>query len=207
MGEAPAIRGYFGRKFEDEVFMHNHEPDGAPIYQYPRVQFKVIDSMALMVGINEGSELLQRLWFNLDETRIGDERLIVLETQFESHSRSVEVTAEPITFRFATPWIALNQQNHRDFTGIQHSAERKAELARILVGNCLSLGKSLGIRFTDRIIADCSRLAAMQTTLKGRSMLGFFGVFTINVSLPNYIGLGKSVSRGFGTICQLATEK
>ena len=31
-GEATAIRGFFGRKFDDEIFMHNHEPDGTPVY-------------------------------------------------------------------------------------------------------------------------------------------------------------------------------
>ena len=33
-GEAPALRGFFGRRFEDEIYMHNHQPDGKPIYLY-----------------------------------------------------------------------------------------------------------------------------------------------------------------------------
>ena len=31
-------------------------------------------------------------------------------------------------------------------------------------------------------------------------MIGFFGTFQVNFNLPDYIGLGKSISRGFGTI-------
>jgi hypothetical protein len=31
-------------------------------------------------------------------------------------------------------------------------------------------------------------------------MKGFKGTFAVNFELPDYIGLGKSVSRGFGTI-------
>jgi len=198
--EAPALRGFFGRKFEEEVLMHNHEPDGTPIYQYPRVQFKVLASTALLLGINEGSELLQRLWLEIDETRLGDEQLAVLESQFETRTEQLEVIAEPIEYRFATPWLALNQKNFHEYIGTHNQRTRKDELSRILVGNCLGLAKSLGIRFSDHIAADCSRLTSIKTSLKGQGMIGFVGKFTVNLTLPDCIGLGKSVSRGFGTV-------
>jgi len=38
------------------------------------------------------------------------------------------------------------------------------------------------------------------TQFKNQSMLAFTGTFASNTYLPQYIGLGKSVSRGFGTI-------
>lgn len=221
--EAPALRGFFGRKFEEEVLMHNHEPDnhrglahfaesseqtvpvplpakGRLIYQYPRVQFKVLASTALLLGINEGSELLQRLWLEIDETRLGDEQLAVLESQFETRTEQLEVIAEPIEYRFATPWLALNQKNFHEYIGTHNQRTRKDELSRILVGNCLGLAKSLGIRFSDHIAADCRRLTSIKTSLKGQGMIGFVGKFTVNLTLPDCIGLGKSVSRGFGTV-------
>jgi hypothetical protein len=40
----------------------------------------------------------------------------------------------------------------------------------------------------------------MRTTLKGQTMVGFVGSFTLNLQIPDLLGLGKSVSRGFGTI-------
>ena len=61
-GEAPALRGFFGRQFEDEVLMHNHGPNDELVYQYPKIQFKVIDTIAYVIGINEGAELLSSLW-------------------------------------------------------------------------------------------------------------------------------------------------
>ena len=198
--EAPALRGFFGREFEDEIFMHNHNPDGSVIYQYPRVQFKVIDQTATLIGINEGSELLQRLWLSFDRTRFGDEQLQILEAQFETRSEQLAVPADPLEYRFVTPWLGLNQENFGVYTKTRNAHRRKDELSRILVGNCLGLAKSLGIRFTDRIAADCSRLTSIKTTLKGQGMIGFVGRFTLNLTLPDHLGLGKSVSRGFGTI-------
>jgi hypothetical protein len=180
--------------------MHNHQPDGTPIYQYPRVQFKVLDSVALLLGVNEGSQLLQRLWPEIDETRRGDEQLAVLDAHFETHCEQLQVTAEPVEYRFATPWLALNQKNFREYTGSRNQRYRKDELSRILVGNCLGMAKSLGIRFPERIEADCSRLTSIKTSLKGQGMIGFVGRFSLNLRIPEHIGLGKSVSRGFGTV-------
>ncbi len=31
-------------------------------------------------------------------------------------------------------------------------------------------------------------------------MLGFLGTFSVNFEIPDYWGIGKSVSRGFGTV-------
>ena len=38
-------------------------------------------------------------------------------------------------------------------------------------------------------------------------MLGFLGTFFVNFSIPDYWGLGKSVSRGFGTIVKMGSKK
>lgn len=202
-GEATAIRGCFGRQFEDEIFMHNHDADGKPIYLYPRIQYKVVNQTALLVGINEGSELLQRLWLEIDETKIGSEELPVLESSFETDPFEIKHSREPIEYRFETPWLALNQNNFAEYTRTRNQKLRREKLESTIVGNCLGMCKSLGIpRFQPGqfITADCHGLTSIKTTLKGQGMIGFVGKFKINLELPDLIGLGKSVSRGFGTI-------
>jgi hypothetical protein len=199
-GEAPTLRSFFGCEFADEVHRHCHNPDGSLIYQYPRVQFKVIGRTALLIGVAEGSELLQRLWTDIDETICGDEDVRVREAEFETHKHTFEVTTERIEYRFVTPWLALNEKNFHEYTGTRNQRTRKDELARIVVGNCLGIAKSLDIRFTDRITADCRKLTSIKTSLKGRGMIGFVGKFSVNLEIPEYLGLGKSVSRGFGTV-------
>lgn len=199
-GESPALRGFFGRQFEDEVLMHNHGADGELIYQYPRVQFKVLDRFAYLVGINEGASLLQQLWLGIDQARIGSEELQVLQSDLRTESVTIDVVREPIEYRFATPWLALNQKNFQEYTSSRNQAFRREKLNRTLIGNCLGMCKSLAIHLADRIDADCSDLTSIKTTLKGQSMIAFVGKFRANLSLPDSIGLGKSVSRGFGTI-------
>jgi hypothetical protein len=199
-GEAPALRGFFGNKFEDEVLFHNHGPNDELIYQYPKVQYKVIDRVANVIGIEEGANVLERLWLSIDQTKIGGQELKVLESQFQWAAESIVISPKPNQYRFATPWLALNQQNFREYTQLRTTEAQCDKLNRTLVGNTLSLCKSLGIFLHERLIADCSKLTTIRTTLKGQPMVGFVGDFSLNLQIPDLLGLGKSVSRGFGAI-------
>ena len=60
--EAAHLRGFFGSAFAEEELLHHHRPDGSLVYQYPRVQFKVIDRTAHVIGLAEGGAVVERLW-------------------------------------------------------------------------------------------------------------------------------------------------
>jgi hypothetical protein len=38
-------------------------------------------------------------------------------------------------------------------------------------------------------------------------MLGFLGTFSVNFEIPDYWGIGKSVSRGFGTVMKVKSDQ
>jgi hypothetical protein len=81
-------------------------------------------------------------------------------------------------------------------------------MERILTGNILSFAKGVNIHFEEELV--CSILdiipkGAMR--YKGIHFESFDALFKINVSLPNYIGLGKGVSHGFGTIMRMNDNK
>lgn len=199
-GEAPALRGFFGNKFEQQVLLHNHGANDELIYQYPKVQYKVVDRVANVIGIEDGAKVLERLWLSIDQTKIGGEDLRVLESTFQWTDDPISVVSEPIPYRFVTPWLALNQENFREYTQLRSAEGKLEKLNKLLIGNALSLCKSLGIFLRERLIADCSDLSTIKTTLKGQPMVGFVGAFALNLQIPALLGLGKSVSRGFGSV-------
>jgi Cas6b C-terminal domain/Cas6b N-terminal domain len=199
-GEASLLRGFFGRAFEDEVLLHHHRADGGLIYEYPRVQFKVLDRAAHLIALGEGCSLVTRLWAALDHAQIGVEELTILETGLVRRREPLGETDEPIFYRFRTPWLGLNQDNHTRYRQISDPAERSALLERILIGNCLALAKAFGHHVTARLVADARGLRPWGVRLKKVGMEGFVGTFRINFRMPERVGIGKSVSRGFGTI-------
>jgi hypothetical protein len=199
-GEATHLRGYFGRVFADEVLLHHHNADGSLRYDYPRVQFKVLDRTAHLIGFAEGGDLVTRLWSEVDQASLGGEDLPVLEAGLTRQRAVLGEAAEPVTYRFRTPWLGLNQENFRAYDADQDPPRRRALLERVLVGNCLALAKAFGHRVKVRLTADASGLRPWTARLKGVAMLGFVGTFRINFFIPDHAGIGKSVSRGFGTV-------
>ena len=204
--EGPQLRGFFSSKFAKEVMLHHHRANGSLLYDYPRVQFKILDKTALLLGLAEGSDLLSRLWLKVDRTTLGTEDLSVLESHIVRRKEWLGEVVERVQYRFLTPWLALNQENERKYAATRSRHEHVGLLESILVGNCLSLAKSFGYQVALHLGADCNELRSVKTSLKGVSMRGFVGAFRVNFLLPDRIGIGKSVSRGFGTIERLAAK-
>ncbi|MGQ9817977.1 MAG: CRISPR-associated endonuclease Cas6, partial [bacterium] len=79
-------------------------------------------------------------------------------------------------------------------------SKRKQLLEKILIGNIISISKSLGYTIFEPIKANLIKIKEVTTKLKNIPMLAFLGTFSVNFEIPDYWGIGKSVSRGFGTI-------
>jgi hypothetical protein len=201
--EASQLRGWIGGAYSNELLLHHHKPDGSLHYDYPRVQFKVLDNTAHLIGLQEAGPLVTKLWMEVDKARIGLEDLPVLEGTISRRRDNFGYCTEPVGYQLLTPWLGLNQENHRRYESCRSSAERQNLLEKVLVGNCLSTAKALRHHVGVRLSADASGLWPMRTNLKGVEFLGFRGTFRINFSLPDRIGIGKSVSRGFGTVAHL----
>ena len=73
-------------------------------------------------------------------------------------------------------------------------------LSQILIGNFISLSKSLDYTVPKDIKIVGLKVKEKDCNLKGNSMLGFLGTFSVNFEIPDYWGIGKSVSRGFGSV-------
>ena len=50
-------------------------------------------------------------------------------------------------------------------------------------------------------------VAWISVQFKDETVLGFRGEFSVNFRIPPLLGLGKSVSRGFGTVHPVAKKK
>ena len=110
-------------------------------------------------------------------------------------------------YRFLTPWLALNEENHRKYQRLRSWNEKKEMLSKILIGNIIAMSKGLGYTVPAPIEVELGRLREVPARLKGTPMIGFLGDFKVNFEIPDYLGLGKSVSRGFGTVKRQRVEK
>lgn len=199
--DAHKLRGYFGSVFkEHSTLLHNHFDDGSLRYSYPLIQYKVIQHTPTLVAVEEGANLLTQLFLKMKEIKISGEKYPVNSKNIENKKIVCGYSDELLDYHFQTLWMALNQNNFREYQKLNES-EKPRMLKQILVGNILSLFKGLDIHLSsaERLMATV-RIKEKQTRFKDQSMLAFEGGFTINAMLPPFLGLGKAVSRGFGTI-------
>lgn len=81
--------------------------------------------------------------------------------------------------------------------------ERLQLLERLLTGNILSFAKGIEWRIERPIKVQIQELKGEKMIrYKGVPLIAFDVIFNCNVFLPNYLGLGKSASHGFGIIRQ-----
>jgi len=143
----------------------------------------------------------------LNELSLNRETYKIVEKKSNESEVTFGVAGDKIVYSFLTPWLALNAKNYEKYQMLGTWGKKKELLEKILIGNIISMSKSLGYTVPAPIEANIHHLKEVKTSLKGTPMLGFLGNFSVNFEIPDYWGIGKSVSRGFGTVERVNSEK
>jgi len=199
--EIPAFRGAIIAKVgKDCVLFHNHQ-DAGYRYKYPLIQYKRINHHASIVCIQEGIDEIYRLFNQPDwKIRIGkqEKELKIIKLKIEKYN--LQVWEKLFTFKIFN-WLALNEKNYQQFRNLETDAQRLEMLEKILTGNILSFAKGIGWFLTDKLTVKIQKIERQKLTIfKGNKLTAFDLIFSTNVYLPPYIGLGKAVSHGYGKI-------
>jgi hypothetical protein len=198
-GSASQLRGFFATKFSEYELLHQHINADKLIYRYPKIQYKIIDRTPLVIGINEGAQVLNEIYDKYDTIKLGDSTYKIVEMDVVMRKEDFGITDHILSYRFITPWLALNQKNYERYVKSDRSG-RKDLLCRTLIGNILSMAKGLNHVVVSQIKLDIGRIRHKECTVKGVGMIGIECDFMVNFAIPDYLGLGKSVSKGFGAV-------
>lgn len=195
------LRGFVAGLFPEYDEFHNHGERGW-LYRYPIIQYKVIKGIPYIIGLNQGADKLEQVEDDLEELILGSRKVPIYEKALTISYEIIGVLDDVIEYTFVTPWMALNQTNYWQYqTG--SGVEQREKLRSVIIGNLLSLSKGLNYRVEKKIFVDIGNLKPIETRFKDQTMIAFTGNFYVNFTIPNYLGIGKSVSRGFGTVQRL----
>lgn len=192
------LRGTIALLHLDENIYHQHMDSGLN-YTYPRIHYHIIGGTASITGWLEGVEETKKLFLKTNSLQIGYKSYRVIRKELKITEQDFGDADERQRYRFVSPWLALNSNNYRKYRGYSRD-EKQRLLEKILIGNLLSVSKGLGYTVKDKICVSIIYLRPVECQLKGTPVIGFNGAFEANFALPNLLGLGKSVSRGFGAV-------
>lgn len=200
------LRGYIGKKFPEYILLHHHINGTEYIFTYPRIQYKIIEGTPIIVGIEEGAGILKKISDEINELMLGKKKYEVKSIQMNQINAEFGKCRKNIKYKFLTPWLALNPKNYKKYREIKEWKERKEFLNNILVGNILSMCKGLNYIVTGKLYAH-SLLEKNTVRYKAIPHIGFTGEFKINFKIPDYLGIGKGISHGFGVVKKIENDR
>ncbi len=199
--DIPKLRGFFANKYPEYVNLHNHNGDKF-IYKLPNIQYRNINGKAALIGFGDGLDLLKKIFFEVEEVKIGSIIYPCNEKQISLKEYDFGISKNPIKYKFISPWMALNQENHKKYINSKIFAQKQILLENILLGNLLSLSKNFNYTIPDTTKLSCkiNNLKPIKVNFKNQKMQCFKCDFKVNFHIPTSLGLGKSVARGFGVV-------
>ncbi|MDR0994808.1 MAG: hypothetical protein LBL81_00795 [Tannerella sp.] len=199
--ELPLFRGAIIHAMADaNVLFHNHTEEGFR-YAYPLIQYKRLNGSAAIVCLSEGAEAIGGFFAAFPSgIRLGERQSALELSSVKAGETLVQVWDSAFAYRL-TRWLPLNQENYSAYKAMDSLAERGAMLEKILTGNILSFAKGLGIHLDKPIVCQIDEIERSSVAEYKRVKMDAFDLsFRCNVSFPPFIGLGKGVSLGFGTV-------
>ncbi len=169
------------------------------IHRYPVIQCKQLKSDLILTGISQGAGCIFQLTRDQEELGVGGSscRITARDTSIRAEPFGVVDTGS--SYEFLTPWLALNQQNARKFYDLKGKPQRDAFMQKLLTDQLNTLAKSLDYEITIPITC-VAKVRFKRERIDRENVMVFLGKFQTNLTIPDYLGIGQSVSQGYGTV-------
>lgn len=182
------------------TLFHNHL-EGNYRYSYPLIQYKRIHGKAAIICIKEGVEDIGNL-FSIDNFcfKLGNRSENMEIDSVKAQQVVIGNWDTLFTYRI-NRWLPLNKTNYENYLKLDGIIEKISFLEKKLTGNILSFAKGIGLFLDNQVI--CKIITAEDPyyiTYKGVKIMSINVLFKTNISLPDYIGLGKGASLGNGIV-------
>jgi len=176
--------------------------DGPVLSRYPPILCGQLKHEIRVTGICQGAEFLYSLVDGTMEILIGENRCHIDTRDEEIRSEPFGITDEEHEYEFITPWLALNQQNEKKFYLLQGKPARDAFMQKLLAAQLNTFAKSL--EYSHELpIACTAHVRFVRERIDRQTVMIFKGRFRTNLKIPLYLGIGQSVSQGFGWVQEI----
>ena len=202
------VKGILMKEFPNESLIPYINGSYRNQFLYPRIQVKIINEQIYLIGIKEGVEPIESIMNNLEILNFGNITFKIENIEKEINELQLGTTDRAIHYNFLSPWIGLNRVNLKRYQGFsdKKSKSKIDFLRRLLSQNIAFIAKEFNVSLDNRIFVDISLTSLLPKILDAGKAGAFDGSFNSNFVLPNYIGLGNGITKGFGVLVSHANE-
>ncbi len=193
------VKGVFIKKHPDEPVTPMLDGTYRKKFSYPRVQVKILDEQIYIIGINEGVQPVLSIPTNIKELNFGNITFTINDFEIKNLKQQFSPLGSIMKYSFLTPWAALNHMTGNKYRSIPYK-KKASFLNKLLGNNLIFLAKEMGVLIEDGIYVKVRIPNLNPKSTDDNKWKVFKGEFKTNVLLPNYIGLGNGITRGYGTI-------
>ncbi|MES2648151.1 MAG: CRISPR-associated endonuclease Cas6 [Bacteroidota bacterium] len=210
LGAAPisAFRGAVIEKVgRENPLFHNHLGNEGFIYKYPLIQYKKLGRQPAIFCLDAGVEEIHKLFEQRNWTiDLQGEKLALKVDRLDMKTTNLNIWEKNFEYNLWN-WQALNEENWPRYLQLESMVEKIAMLEKILTANILSFAKGIDWHIDKpvKVIIKDVKLER-DSRMKDIKVRTFEVDFRSNVFLPDFMGLGKGVSKGFGTVRKLRNQ-
>jgi hypothetical protein len=192
------LRTFFNRQSAGDTTIPE-QSSAVHIHRYPVIQCKQVKNRLIVIGIGQGADHLLALSLRGRELLLGENTCTIVERDQEIRNETIDISDALQRYEFLTPWLALNQQNAKKFYDLKGKPERDAFMQKLLTSALSTFAKSIDCDLRAPLICR-SKVRFRRERIHDENVMVFYGTFETNLRIPDYLGIGQSISKGFGTI-------
>jgi hypothetical protein len=205
--QLPQFRGAIARKagLEHDLF-HNHNNDNGGFHnRYPLIQYKLDTHKGqmrpMLLCLEDGIEEAHHFFSQPDwSVNLNGDRHTLRVARLHVNKYLLNTWQRQFGYRLHK-WQALNPDAYKEYRQIESLAGRLIYLERKLQAHINSFASSVDWKFIDPLSLSITDMVKTEwLEFKKIKVLTFTLDFKCNVSLPDFIGLGKGSSMGLGVV-------
>ena len=196
------VKGVFIKKHANEPITPMLDGTYRKKFSYPRVQVKILNVQIYIIGIKEGVEPVLSIPDKIKELDFGNITFTINDFEEETSKQQFALSGTVVQYSFLTSWAALNHVTAKKYRSIPFK-KKKSYLNKLLGTNLIFLAKEMGVSTNKGIYTKVKIPNLNPKSIDDNKWKSFKGDFRTNIILPDYIGLGNGITRGYGTISRL----
>ncbi len=193
------VKGVFMKQYPNSAVIPMLDGRYRNKFLYPRAQVKILNEQIYLVGIKDGADPVLEMIKNCELLNFGNITFNIIDIEVEENIDPFKHVDQLLRYRFVSPWIALSKNTQKRYKFLKNK-DRIAFLNRLLGQNIVFLAREMGVDLNDKVYTKLKLNSLFPKPVYENNLGSFSGEFQTNFVLPNYIGLGNGITRGYGAI-------